>query len=80
MTLYGVITAAILMKLSAIIAEYRKLVAEATAIEKKIITIAKRDAEGIIARAKAEEQNVILQAKNETTLLKNELFNKIAKV
>jgi len=80
MTVYGVITAAIVRKIKALVAEYRKLVAEATVVEKSIIGKAEADAKAIIAKAKAEEAAVIEYAEAETTKLKNELIDKIAKL
>jgi vacuolar-type H+-ATPase subunit H len=67
MTLYGVIAAAIVRKVKALVAEYRKLVSEATAVEKKIV-----------GDAKAEAQRVLAAAEAETGKLRNELIDKIA--
>jgi hypothetical protein len=69
MTVYGVITAAVVRKISALIAEYRKLVAEASVIEKRIIL-----------RAKTEAKQIIAEAKAETAVLKSDLIDKIAKI
>lgn len=69
MTVYGVITAAIVRKISALVAEYRKLVAEASLVEKKIVL-----------KAKAEAKQILAEAKAETAVLKNDLIDKIAKV
>lgn len=80
MTLYGVITAALLRKIRALISEYRKLVADATKVEKEIVGVAEAKAAIIIMDAKAAEQAVLLAAETETTKLKNELIDKIAKL
>lgn len=80
MTVYGVITAAILRKLSAFIGEIRALVAEATAVEKRIISTAENQAEAVIAEAKKTEAVILRNAKADTDKLKNELIDKIAKL
>jgi hypothetical protein len=80
MTLYGVITAALFRKISALIAEYRKLVAAATAVEKQIVETAEAKAAIIIMDAKAEERAVLAAAEAATTKLKNELIDKIASI
>lgn len=69
MTVYGVIAAVIVRKVRAVVAEIRTLVAEATRTEKRIIS-----------EAEAEAQQIIAEAKAETTLLKNELIDKLAKL
>jgi vacuolar-type H+-ATPase subunit H len=78
MTVYGVITAAIVRKVKALVAEYRKIVAEATAVEKKIVSEAYTEAHNVIEEARALEASIVSRAEAETEKLKNELINKIA--
>lgn len=80
MTLYGVVTAAVIRKIKALIAEYRKLIADATKVEKQIVDTAEAKAAIIIMDAKAAEKAVLTAAEYETTKLKNELIDKIAKL
>ena len=91
MTVYGVITAAIVRKIKALIAEYRKLVVEATVVEKSIVGAAETEAVKIISEALAAAKTIIGRAKfeveviknnveGETSKLKNELIDKIAKL
>lgn len=80
MTLYGVITAAVIRKIKALLAEMRTLVAEATKIEKNIFSTAEAKAAIIIMDAKAEEQAVLTAAEAEAEKLKNELIDKISKL
>jgi hypothetical protein len=63
MTVYGVIVSAVVRKIKALVAEYRKLVAEATAVEQKLIGKAKSDAEAGIVAAEQEEKRLIAEAK-----------------
>ena len=63
MTVYSVIAAAIVRKIKALVAEYRKLVAEATAVEQKLISEAKAEVTKVITAAKNEEQRLIAEAK-----------------
>lgn len=69
MTVYGVIATAIVRKIKALVAEYRRLVIEATAVEKKIAI-----------DARAEAKRVIAEARGNTKKLKNDLIDKIAAV
>src|SRR5690242_3506364 len=62
MTLYGVIAAAIVRKIQALVAEYRKLVAEATAVERKLVGKAKSDAKAVIAAGVAEAKRLLAEA------------------
>jgi hypothetical protein len=47
MTVFGAITAALAKKVSAFVAEVRKLVAEATAVEKKFVASAEADIKAV---------------------------------
>ncbi len=78
MTLYGVITAALIRKIRVLISEYRKLVADATKVEKSIVEMAEAKAAIIIMDAKVAERTVLTAAELETAKLKNELIDKIA--
>ena len=80
MTLYGVIAAAIVRKVKALIAEYRSLVAEATVKEKAIVTTAENDIEDLYTVVKAEERAIVAKTKAATEFLRDELIDKIAKV
>jgi len=80
MTLYGVITAAIVRKIKTLLAEMRTLVAEATKVEKNILSTAEAKAAIIIMDAKAEERAVLTAAEAEAEKLKNELIDKISKL
>lgn len=82
MTVHGVIISAVVRKVKALIAEYRKLVAEATAVEQKVIGEAEAETEAkrVIAEAQALEASIIRRAEAETEKLKNELIDKIAKL
>ncbi len=80
MTLHGVIAAAILRKVKALVSEIRKLVAEATAVEKTIVAKAKADVESIYRAAKRAEGQIVTETTYETQRLKSELIDKIAKV
>lgn len=80
MTIYGVIAAAVVRKIKALVAEMRTLVAEATKVEKEIVDTARAKAAIIIMDAKAEERAVLTAAETETLRLKNELIDKIAKL
>ena len=63
MTLFTVLLAAIARKVRAVIAEYRKLVAEAKAIESKLVQSAQTEAAKILGVAKAEEARLLDQAR-----------------
>jgi hypothetical protein len=80
MTLYGVIFSALARKVKALVAEYRKLVAEATKIEQETIAGAKRDIAVIFSKAKAEETEILSFVETKTASLKNDLINKIASI
>lgn len=62
MTVYGVIAAAVVRKVRALVAEYRKLVAEAKAVEAELVSKFEADVEGILAKAKAEESRLLAEA------------------
>lgn len=80
MTLYGVITAAVIRKIKALISDCRKLVADASVVEKNIVDTAEAKAAIIIMDAKAAEKAVLTAAEYETDKLKNELIDKISKL
>ena len=80
MTIYGVIAAAVVRKIKALVTEMRTLVADATKVEKQIVDTARAKAAIIIMDAKAEEQAILIAAETETQRLKNELIDKIAKL
>ena len=80
MTLYSVIAAALIRKVKALVAEYRKLVAEATAVEKNLVEKAETEVKKIYTEAKAAEVKIVTEVEAETSKLKNELIDKIAKL
>lgn len=80
MTVYGVITSAILRKLSAFIREIRALVVEAKVAAEAILTKAETDAKLVIAKAKREEAAILGIAEAEAKNLEEELIAKIAKL
>ena len=63
MTLFTVLLAAITRKVRAVIAEYRKLVAEVKATESKLVQSAEAEAAKILGVAKAEEARLLDQAR-----------------
>jgi hypothetical protein len=63
MTLFTVLLAAITRKVRAVIAEYRKLVAEVKASESKLVQSAQVEAAKVLGRAKAEEARLLDQAR-----------------
>ncbi len=72
MTLFTVLLAAITRKVKAVVAEYRKLVAEVKATESSLKQSAQNEASRVLGVAKAEEarllnqaRTVVLQAKSE---------------
>lgn len=69
MTVYGVITAAIVRKVRVLIAEIRALVADATRVEKEVVDT-----------AKAEAAAILKEAETEVASLKNDLVDKISKL
>jgi len=69
MTVYGAIFAAISRKVAAFVAECRALVAEAEAIEQKLV-----------ATAKAEVKAILTKTKNDQQALRNDLVDKISKI
>lgn len=69
MTVYGVITAAIVRKVRVLIAEIRALVADATRVEKEVV-----------ATAEAEAAAILKEAETEVASLKNDLVDKISKL
>lgn len=64
MSMFTVLLAAITRKVTAVIAEYRKLIAEAKATEKRIVSVAKADAEKILSEAAVEEKKLLTSARN----------------
>jgi cell division septum initiation protein DivIVA len=64
MSMFTVLLAAITRKVTAVIAEYRKLIAEAKATEKRIVSVAKADAEKILSEAAVEEKKLLNSARN----------------
>jgi hypothetical protein len=59
MTLFTVLITAIARKVSAVIAEYRKLVAEARATEAIFVKSAQTEAARVLAEAKANEAHLL---------------------
>jgi hypothetical protein len=64
MTLFTVLLAAITRKVKAVIAEYRKLVAEVRATESKLVESAQAEAAKVLGIAKAEEARLLVEARN----------------
>jgi hypothetical protein len=64
MTLFTVLLAAITRKVKAVIAEYRKLVAEVRATESKLVESAQAEAAIVLGSAKAEEAKLLVEARN----------------
>jgi hypothetical protein len=64
MTLFTVLLAAITRKVKAVIAEYRKLVAEVRATESKLVESAQAEAAKVLGVAKAEEARLLVEARN----------------
>ena len=62
MTVYGVIFAAVVRKVKALVAEYRKLVAEVKAEEAKLVAQFEADIQCVLADAKAEEERLLAEA------------------
>jgi len=69
MTVYTVITAAIVRKLRALVAEIRTLVAVATTRERHIVSMAEEDA-----------KRIVLKAEYEVKVLKEDLVDAISKM
>ncbi len=63
MTLFTVLLAAITRKVKAVVAEYRKLVAEVKATESKLVQSAETEAARVLGVAKAEEARLLDQAR-----------------
>jgi len=64
MTLFTVLLSAITRKVSAVIAEYRKLVAEVRATESSLVKSAQEEAAKVLGVAKAEEARLLVEARN----------------
>ena len=80
MTVYGVITAAIVRKLRALVAEIRSLVSEANQTEEQIATTVKTETVKIYTEAKQREYALVSIAEAKVNTLKSDLIDRIAKL
>jgi cell division septum initiation protein DivIVA len=72
MQLITVLLAAIARKVNAVIAEYRKLVAEAKTTESRIVAVAEADTARVLGIAKAEEARLLSEARDIVVKARNE--------